>query len=279
MANEINTTPATVANAALQALPFGQIIGGPLKACIDAQSEAALSTWNFINSVGITRNDKGEAHAVYVKFSYRSNGRSCSLSIPLLTLVPIPYLAIKDINIAFKAKISASSSVATATSTSQSTDFGMKIKAGFNIGIASASTEMTCSVSSKKDSSATRDSKYSVEHTIDVNITAGQEDMPAGMSKVLEILNGTIETIDNDGELMVSATAVSLSAPEGASVFVTYKDPEGYFRPKQIKADGAGAKVEVRGNGALVTFASTGTSQVSADGNSNLPAVAVTVIQ
>ncbi|MCF0199670.1 MAG: DUF2589 domain-containing protein, partial [Bacteroidaceae bacterium] len=97
----IDPSASAVATSALQSLPFGQIIGGPLKACIDAQTEAALSTWNYINSVGITTDENGEAKAVYVNFSYRSNGHKCELSVPLLTLVPIPYLAIKDISYSY----------------------------------------------------------------------------------------------------------------------------------------------------------------------------------
>ncbi len=42
---------------------------------------------------------------------------------------------------------------------------------------------MNASYSSKKDSSATRDSKYSVEYTMDVAVHAGQDSMPAGMAK------------------------------------------------------------------------------------------------
>ena len=37
----IDTTPSQVATNALQAIPFGSIIGGPLKACIEAQAMAA----------------------------------------------------------------------------------------------------------------------------------------------------------------------------------------------------------------------------------------------
>lgn len=269
MAKGIDTSASNVATSALQSLPFGQIIGGPLKACIDAQTEAALSTWNFINSVGITTDDNtGEAKAVYVKFSYRSNGRSCALSIPLLTLVPIPYIAIKDINIAFKASIAASSSTAETNSSSLAVKAGMKAKAGFNTGIYSGSMEMSVNVSSKKDSSATRESKYSVEYTMDVAVSAGQDDMPAGMSKVLEILNNSIETIDNEGELILSQSEVTL-ADGSASVFVTYKNPDGYFTPDKIEASN-GAKVETKGSGALVTFNHEGTYTISAKDNDKL---------
>ncbi len=264
---KIDTSASNVATSALQALPFGQIIGGPLKACIDAQTEAALSTWNYINSVGITTNEAGDAEAVYVKFAYRSNGKRCELSIPLLTLVPIPYLAIKDISIGFKANISASSSASDTIKKSTSMEVGMKASAGFNVGLVHVTAEMSASVSSKKDSTSTRDSKYSVEYTMDVAVKAGQDDMPAGMSKVLEILNNSIETIDSRGELIVSASEVRL-VDGVASVFVVYKRPDGYYETEasEIKVSGGSGKIDKQktGNGFMLKFSSAGDYKVKA---------------
>ena len=40
----IDTTPSQVATSALQAIPFGSMIGGPLKACIEAQAMAAQTS-------------------------------------------------------------------------------------------------------------------------------------------------------------------------------------------------------------------------------------------
>ncbi|WP_353885290.1 hypothetical protein [uncultured Bacteroides sp.] len=40
----IDTTPSQVATSALQAIPFGSIIGGPLKAAIEAQAMAAQTS-------------------------------------------------------------------------------------------------------------------------------------------------------------------------------------------------------------------------------------------
>ena len=99
--NNIDTTPSTVAMSALQALPFGTIIGGPLQACVEAQTNAAQATWKFIRDVGLTEGENGEKKATYVSFVYRKNGRDATLNVPLLTIVPIPYLAIRDIDIAF----------------------------------------------------------------------------------------------------------------------------------------------------------------------------------
>lgn len=237
MASSIDTTASTVATNALQSIPFGSIIGGPLSACIEAQTNAAKTTLDYIKEVGLTSDEDGNSRAVYVSFEYRKNGHKTVLSIPLLTIVPIPYFAIRDIDIAFKASISASSSLSTTKSNSLEVSAGMKAKAGFNIGVAKGSMEMSASVSSKKDSTATRDSKYSVEYTMDVAVKAGQDDMPAGMSKVLEMLSESIDSIVATGELTVSSQKISLA---DAGVYITYKNVEGYYDPSAIKIYKAG---------------------------------------
>ncbi len=105
----IDSTPSQVATSALQAIPFGSIIGAPLKACIEAQAMAAQTSWQFIQEVGLnTDPETGKKEAVNVTFEFLQNGRMAQLNVPLLTIVPIPYIAIHDIDINFKANISAS---------------------------------------------------------------------------------------------------------------------------------------------------------------------------
>ncbi len=235
----IDTTPSLVATNALQSIPFGSIIGAPLSACIEAQANAAKTSWEFIRDVGLVDTEDGKGkQAIYVNFEFRKNGRSTTLSVPLLTIVPIPYLAIKDINIAFKASISASSSASTTVKKSLEVGASMKAKAGFNLGLFKGSMEMSASVSSKKDSTSTRDSKYSVEYTMDVSVSAGQDDMPAGMAKVLEILNQSIDTIDKKGEISISEQNVQLigtGTAAAGSTYVTYRDPDGYYSPAKVE--------------------------------------------
>ena len=75
----IDTTPSTVATNALQSLPFGTLIGGPLAACVEAQAKAAKSSWEFIRDVGLTDTEDGGKKAIYVNFEYRKDGRSVSV--------------------------------------------------------------------------------------------------------------------------------------------------------------------------------------------------------
>ena len=88
------TADTNVGDAALNSLtslPFDKIIGGPLQAAIAAQSSAAKSTLEFITQAGI-KADK----AISISFEFcDSNGKLKKMIIPLLTMVPIPTMAIK----------------------------------------------------------------------------------------------------------------------------------------------------------------------------------------
>ena len=90
----------------LESLPFYNLIGGPLNACIRAQAEAAQTTVNFIKEVGLEEEKDGVTEAIYVHFTFVQNGRKVTISVPLLTIVPIPYIAINSIDIKFKATVS-----------------------------------------------------------------------------------------------------------------------------------------------------------------------------
>ena len=173
----------------LASIPFGSLIGGPMNAAIQAQANAALSTVDFIKSVGFVK-DK----VVNVVFKYGNGNAEQTLEVPLLTIVPIPFIRIDDMNISFKASMSQSTE--SEESEKKSKEVSASLTAGASYWFAKA--EMSASVSSKKDSSSTKNSKYAVEYTIDVDVHAVQDDMPAGMAKILNIL---ATSIDNQQEI------------------------------------------------------------------------------
>ena len=239
----IDTTPSQVATSALQAIPFGSMIGGPLNACIEAQAMAAQTSWQFIQEVGLNTNpDTGQKEAVNVSFQFVQNGRVVQLNVPLLTIVPIPYIAIHDIDINFKANISASSSSVSEQSSSSALDVGAEASIGAKWGAFHMDAKMKANYSSKKDSKATQESKYSVEYTMDVAVKAGQDSMPAGLAKVLELLGNTLDVSDPDGTLEVSARELTLIDGK-ATLIATYKNSKGIFEPESIKIDGVTGKV------------------------------------
>ena len=241
----IDTTPSQVATNALQALPFGNIIGGPLKACIEAQAMAAKTSWNFIQDVGLnTDPETGEKKTVNVSFQFIKDGRLAQLNIPLLTIVPIPYIAIQTIDIAFKANINASSSSSTVENESSSVDAGLAGSTSLNMGIFKINADFHANYSSKKDSTATQDSKYSVEYTMDVAVKAGQDSMPAGLAKVLELLGNSLDVCDPSGTLEVNALEFKGSPSETFMLIATYKNREGLFEPEKIQIPGQTGTVD-----------------------------------
>jgi hypothetical protein len=69
---------------------------GPLNAAVDAQAKAALTTVTYLQKLGL--DEKGVARTV--DFTYTTTNQTTgfrvqrTLRVPLLTIVPIPYLRV-----------------------------------------------------------------------------------------------------------------------------------------------------------------------------------------
>lgn len=154
----------------MKALPFDHIIGAPLMACIKAQQASAQATWEAIHEMGFDKSDKsaGEEEVAMVSFLFQQGGFTRKITVPLLTLIPIPYMQIDYVDLKFRADMSTSSE-----------------------------GELTAKYSNTMDSQAARTSKYNVTNEIDINIHATTSGMPAGIAKLLEIFtNHCIDVMD-----------------------------------------------------------------------------------
>ncbi|MBO6045468.1 MAG: DUF2589 domain-containing protein [Bacteroidales bacterium] len=240
---------SNAATSALKSIPFENIIGAPLEACIRAQQSAAQSTVDFINAVGLqevtTKDEEGNestrVEAIYVSFQFIQGGRMVQMNVPLLSIVPIPYIAINTIDINFKANITAATTnTAEDSSTEDKTkkeDYAHTHKYnGWRVKNTSSSN-ISAQVSSKKDSKATQESKYSVEYTIDVAVHASQDSMPAGMAKVLEMIGTAMDLCSADGEIYVNGTQFEAAAGGNAMLEVSYKTPAGLIDNKSIQVN------------------------------------------
>lgn len=85
--------------------------------------------------------------------------------------------------------------------------------------------------SNKKDSKVTRDSKYSIETTVDFNISASPADMPGGMASILERLNASMDVFDPTGELIVPEEVIDA----GGHAYISYRTPRGLFDASEIQ--------------------------------------------
>jgi Protein of unknown function (DUF2589) len=224
----IDTTPSTVATNALQAIPFSSLIGGPLDACIQAQAMAAKTSWEFIKQVGLTIDpETNETKAINVTFEYNNNGQMTTLVVPLIILLPIPYMAIDTVTIDFMANISAASSSVVETSEDSELGVAVDATAALKVGPFALSVTAKANYSAKSHSKAAQDSRYSVEYTMQVHVAGGQADMPAGLQTVLNILQGSVTSISADDLVAIYPASIPFNQTDSGSLQVTVKNNQG----------------------------------------------------
>ena len=169
----------------MNALPFSKILGAPMQACIKAQKESAVSTYDFIRESCF---DPETGEAVTVSFTFRVGRVESKIVLPLMTVVPIPNLTIDTLDVSFGASIS---------------DYGRKEDRNSFKGYFAESVP-----ESRKNSDQNTDySEKSSSADLDIRMHASKGDMPGGFIKLLEILDKSIEVerLSDDLEELPSA--------------------------------------------------------------------------
>ena len=263
----------------LSSINFSNMIGSPLRAVINAQAEAALSTVNFIKAVGFKQGSNSDPEAsntgdpIYVTFKYPkelapyqpsaaatatvtldnpgdfltgtptltfdapvsgltatptvSGGKltvtadasgvtagasgtatfkvtggkadasgsvayagprnqtpaviqQMSLDVPILTILPIPFIRIEEFNLQFNAKIDSMESEQVESSTAVSGN--LQVNQRWPGGSA------RLSVSASHQSKTSRGTEVKRSYALDISVKAIQDELPRGMEKVLGIL-------------------------------------------------------------------------------------------
>lgn len=186
------------ANRILGSIPYGTLIGAPMTAAVQAQALAAQSSIDFIRSVGFTGNSDneefGDVRMVVFKYKRRSNENTLedvTLTVPILTIVPIPYLRIDDMTIDFTSKIT--EEMVREQKRDSSVDTNAELTVGYKSFLSPVKVDFKASVSTKHSSSSASSNRYKTEHTININVRAVQDDIPGGMGRMLEIFESAIE--------------------------------------------------------------------------------------
>lgn len=178
----------------LQSIPFRHLIGAPLTAVIQAQAQAAQTSIEFIERVGFTPdpNDPtklGETRKVtfdYDRLKEDGTEVKMSVTVPVLSIVPIPYIRVESCEINFTAKITDMDTTDVKTSTS----VGAELKASYSSWLSPVRVEFRASFSYQRNTSST--SKFEKEYQMQVHVHAVQDDMPAGLSKILQLMERSI---------------------------------------------------------------------------------------
>lgn len=203
----------------LSSIDFESMIGGPLVAVINAQAQAAMSTVNFIKEVGFKKSsdlqeaggDTSTEEPIYVSFKYPKElspyvpavvadptatppiagspavpavYETQELKVPILTILPIPFIRIDLATVDFNAKINSVEYRKTNTDLKVATS--LEAKAGWLWGSAKLKVSTSFQRTTQQGNSVNR------TYSLAVHVKAVQDEMPAGMEKMLGILEGAI---------------------------------------------------------------------------------------
>ena len=195
--NIFSTSDASDANfaAELGSIDFATIIGGPLDACVKAQSNASISTVNFINEVGF-EGEGAEKKLRMAEFIYKKNAPNpayisetetpdedptiptdMEIKVPFIALLNVPSFRIECCEVDFNVKLNST------YTKDVSSEFG--INAGVSGGF--GPVKFKVDVSYKRSSST--GIKIEKEYSLGVKVRATNDEMPAGLEKVLGLLS------------------------------------------------------------------------------------------
>lgn len=201
----------------LQELDFNRILGAPLSACVNAQEEAAQATLQYLNEVVFTQagDDDSSLEPVTVSFYFESAGQGHRIVMPLLLIVPVPYLQIDRVDLTFQA---------TVTESRMNHDTRkLSLKAKYSAPGDSAEVS--------KETKA----EYMNKRCIDINLSVTSADMPMGISKLLEIFNNQlVEVKPDEPEVLPEPTPAEKPKPAEQP---TEKKPATPTTPKPEKEE------------------------------------------
>lgn len=187
--------PAPNIAGELRALPLEYIIAAPMEGAIKAQSMAATHTLDFVEKIGF-KSENGRRVVNMIDFVY-GQGKTINagsmkggfsddtkLSIPMLTMLPIPFIRLDELKIHFDFKIDSiqenKSSSSSGTSVEMSSFWGLGPTVSGSYNTAQENLDST---------------KRTTNMVIDVR--AVQDKMPSGLQNILDIFNEMVTTQAN----------------------------------------------------------------------------------
>ncbi|MDR1226606.1 MAG: DUF2589 domain-containing protein [Prevotellaceae bacterium] len=189
-----------VKRASNQVMDLQQLIAGPLMATIDADSISSRRYLDYLFEVAFESYDKATGKAGELRmlsFTYDSQDVNStqrqSISIPMLTLVPLPLLQVKEAEFDFDIKI------VDAVSQTKEEQFSLT---GDNANPDDDDAEkgplkMRASLAPQSGQSKT-DSQQGLSANMKIKIKMQQADMPGGLSNLLHVTASNMQVKDVD---------------------------------------------------------------------------------
>jgi hypothetical protein len=178
--------PSVALTTELNNIDFKKMIGGPLQAAVDAQVASSLATIDFINKVGFTEAaNGGKRELVMVDFTHTRKdvnadgievSKDIAVRVPLLAMLPIPSLRIEHVIIDFNVKLNSVESASTSDAL------------GVNAEVSGGWGPVNFKVSASYQRKTATNVEVKKEYSLNVNVKAVQDEIPAGLEKILGLL-------------------------------------------------------------------------------------------
>ena len=190
-ANGGGTPPTGADSAAAQppkpqtsVLSLAQLIGAPISALVDAEAQSAMATARFIRQVGFTGHDMhelGDLQMARFKQTRLEDGqpRTMAVEIPLLSMLPIPAMQIRDAELDYTVRI-------VQTETTQSEAELTKMRQ-----TPDGEPMATLRASFARDRRP--DDRRTTDMLLKMKVRIEQADMPDGLAKLLAVSTESIQ--------------------------------------------------------------------------------------
>lgn len=150
-----------------QIVPLSQLLAGTLEAAIEADMGTMRQYYDNICEIAFRDYDKEKQSATQLRtltFNYSMNEGVQQLSVPVLSLVPLPMLQMKNINFSMDAEL---------------------------VELRDNNNQLYVSIAPQQKQSAedAQEQAPAKKCSIKINIEMEQADMPGGMARLLQIVN------------------------------------------------------------------------------------------
>ena len=230
-------------SSVIKEIPFGSLIGGPLSACINAQAEAAQVALDYVREASMKKESslgKDKLEPETISFTFVVGGEKRMMAVPLLTILPVPFIRIEYVDLSFTADITACEAVkeqahakiGAKTETGTGTDAGSGTTTGTTAETATPEPQtqlLARYTAPTRETEGESISEIQAENLIAVDIHAVMTEMPSGMARLLEVFNTQLIQVDQLSE----KTVERLKKRHAGYVPVQPVDPKKPKRPRR----------------------------------------------
>ncbi|MEO0733336.1 MAG: DUF2589 domain-containing protein [Bacteroidota bacterium] len=184
-----NTVSSADFAAELGSIDFENLIGGPMDAAVKAQANASMSTVNFIKEVGFDRDETGKVTGLKMAdFSFEKQvpdpedasktiTEQVKIQVPFISILNVPSLRVETLDIDFNVKLNSTYKRDVTSSL------------GINANVSAGWGPVKMKVSASYRRSASTGVKVEKEYSMGVKVRATNDDLPAGLEKVLGLMS------------------------------------------------------------------------------------------